>query len=101
MTDHALNLKMSTVNLAEVLILIRSRLPDHYNFFHGEIYSSSIQFLAPTEVHAEWVASTRLKYPINLGDCFAYALAKEENEPLLTLDEKFKKTDVELLSPPF
>jgi ribonuclease VapC len=31
---------------------------------------------------------------LNFGDCFSYALAKEENEPLLFKGEDFSKTDV-------
>lgn len=31
---------------------------------------------------------------LNFGDCFAYALAKTTNEPLLFKGEDFKKTDV-------
>jgi ribonuclease VapC len=32
---------------------------------------------------------------LNLGDCFAYALAKLRREPLLFKGEDFRKTDVE------
>jgi len=32
---------------------------------------------------------------LNLGDCFAYALAKARNEPLLFKGDDFRKTDVE------
>ena len=31
---------------------------------------------------------------LNFGDCFAYALAKINNEPLLFKGEDFKKTDI-------
>jgi ribonuclease VapC len=31
---------------------------------------------------------------LNFGDCFSYALSKEENEPLLFKGEDFAKTDV-------
>ena len=33
---------------------------------------------------------------LNLGDCFAYALAKEKREPLLFKGDDFGKTDVEI-----
>jgi len=33
---------------------------------------------------------------LNLGDCFAYALAKARREPLLFKGEDFSKTDVEV-----
>ncbi len=32
---------------------------------------------------------------LNLGDCFAYALAKDKREPLLFKGNDFRKTDVE------
>jgi ribonuclease VapC len=32
---------------------------------------------------------------LNLGDCFAYALAKARREPLLFKGEDFAKTDIE------
>jgi ribonuclease VapC len=31
---------------------------------------------------------------LNLGDCFAYALARERNEPLLFVGEDFIHTDI-------
>ncbi|MBI5300151.1 MAG: type II toxin-antitoxin system VapC family toxin [Deltaproteobacteria bacterium] len=51
-------------------------------------------------MQAETSAVARLKFPaLNLGDCFAYALAKEESCPVLTLDEDFVKSDIEVLFP--
>jgi ribonuclease VapC len=32
---------------------------------------------------------------LNLGDCFAYALAKEKGEPLLYKGDDFRRTDVD------
>ena len=37
----------------------------------------------------------RHKAGLNLGDCFAYALAKEMDEPLLFKGGDFRHTDVE------
>ena len=37
---------------------------------------------------------------LNLGDCFAYALAKARNEPLLFKGDDFSKTDVKAALPP-
>jgi len=33
---------------------------------------------------------------LNLGDCFAYALAKEKGEPLLFKGDGFRRTDVDV-----
>lgn len=38
----------------------------------------------------------RHKAGLNLGDCFAYALAKDLDEPLLFKGEDFRRTDVEV-----
>ena len=37
----------------------------------------------------------RHKAGLNLGDCFAYALAKEMDEPLLFKGDDFRQTDIE------
>ncbi len=34
---------------------------------------------------------------LNFGDCFAYALTKTSNEPLLAKGEDFRQTDLQLL----
>jgi ribonuclease VapC len=36
---------------------------------------------------------------LNLGDCFAYALAKTTGEPLLCKGNDFKRTDLDLAEP--
>lgn len=36
---------------------------------------------------------------LNFGDCFAYALAKERDCPLLFIGDDFSKTDVEIARP--
>jgi len=40
----------------------------------------------------------RHKARLNLGDCFAYALAKEMHEPLLFKGRDFHHTDIEAAS---
>ena len=58
------------------------------------IETSSIRLVPPTPSHAEIAAAARLRYPLNLGDCFAYALAKDEDRRLLTLDRDFRRSDL-------
>src|SRR5262249_38364952 len=99
MKKFSSSLCMSTVNLTEVLILLQDRQPQLFSQLHSEIISSSIRFVPPTVQQAERAAKARLKFPINLGDCFAYALAIEESCPILTLDRDFKKTDARILLP--
>ncbi len=64
------------------------------------IKTSRIEIIAPNERQAGIAAHGRLRYPLNLGDCFAYALAKEEGLPLLTLDRDFRNCDIEVILPP-
>ena len=93
------SLLMSTVNYAEVLILVRDRRPEAHSEIQEVIESSSIRLIPPSPRQAEIAASARVKYPLNLGDCFCYALAKEEACPVLTLDRDFRGLDVPVVLP--
>jgi len=42
----------------------------------------------------------RHRAALNFGDCFAYALAKTQNLPLLTLDRDFRAADIQVILPP-
>lgn len=97
--EHALDLRMSTVNLAETLVLIRDRQPQLAGELEDAILESGIRFVPPTVPHAREAADARLRYPLNLGDCFAYALAKSEGCGILTLDADFRRVDVPVVAP--
>lgn len=96
---HRSELRMSTVNLAEALILVEDRQPQLAQRITDKILSAGIRFVPPTVAHARVAAQARIRYPLNLGDCFAYALAKEEGTALLTLDDDFRHTDISVLLP--
>jgi ribonuclease VapC len=96
---HRGPLLMSTVNLAETMILLRSRLVDGAERLESSLLSSGIDFISPTIEQARLAANARLRFPLNLGDCFAYALSAIENCPLLTLDEDFRRCDRPLVMP--
>jgi ribonuclease VapC len=97
---HADDLMMSTVNYAEVLILAQDRQAKSTLEIRQSVEGSSIRLIAPTARHAELAADARLRYPLNLGDCFAYALAREQECGLLTLDRDFRRTDIPVTLPP-
>lgn len=97
--ENRQHLRMSTVNYAEALILIRDRQPQLFHEIREAIQASSIRLVAPTPEQAEIAAAARSRYPLNLGDCFAYALAKYEECPVLTLDRDFRRTDVRVVLP--
>ncbi len=99
LNENSGRLKMSTVNLAEVLILLENRLPKDFRAIREKLERYPIEYVPVSIRHAEIAARTRLKFPLNLGDCFAYALSHESEESLITLDRDFSKTDIEVILP--
>ena len=90
---------MSTVNLAEALIIIRDRQPGLADELEKRLLSSEIRFIAPDQSQARIAARARLQFPLNLGDCFAYALARSESCGILTVDSDFRSLDVPVTLP--
>jgi ribonuclease VapC len=99
LSQNRQRLLMSTVNYAELLILVEDRQPRLLSQIRNAVEESSIRLVPPSADQAETAAAARLRYPLNLGDCFAYSLAKHEDCPLLTLDRDFRKTDLEVVFP--
>ena len=99
LTENSDRLLMSTVNLTEVLIRLRDLQPDDFEVLRGELYRGWVRYVPPNTTHAEIAAQARLEYPLNLGDCFAYALAVVEDCPILTLDTDFRVVDRPVLMP--
>jgi ribonuclease VapC len=100
MNEHAADLRMSTVNLAETLILVRDRQSALFPTIERRLLDGSIRFEPPTVEHARMASEARMRFPLNLGDCFAYALANEHGAPILTLDHDFRRTGLQVLAPP-
>jgi ribonuclease VapC len=96
---HRHDLLMSTVTYAEALILAEDRQPGDIDLIRESVEASSLRLIAPDRQQAELAAAARLRYPLNLGDCFAYALAKQQNCPILTLDRDFRNTDLAVILP--
>ncbi|HTP27654.1 MAG TPA: type II toxin-antitoxin system VapC family toxin [Anaeromyxobacteraceae bacterium] len=99
LNEHARALRMSTVNLAEALIRIRDRQPQLADELEERLLASGIRFVPPDVRQAQLAARARLTYPLNLGDCFAYALAKVEDSVILTVDSDFRAVDCRVLTP--
>ena len=97
---YAGELRMSTVNLAEALILVKDRQPHLANQLESMLLDAGMRFVAPDVEQARLAADARLRYPLNLGDCFAYALAVAEDCAILTLDDDFCHIDRPLVMPP-
>lgn len=100
LNQHRTTLKMSVVNLAEVLILLRERQPKLSSNLSKTVKQLPIEFVPVTQAQAELASIARHEFrSLNFGDCFVYALAKVENETILTLDSDFKKTGLKIVIP--
>ena len=89
---------ISAVNYTECLIRVLDRAPDAAETLEHALAEFDLEVVAVDRVLASAAALARLRYPINLGDCFAYSLAKARGLPMLTLDSDFKKTNIQLVA---
>lgn len=99
MNIHARELRMSTVNLTETLIHLQDRQPQLFTSLEDKLLYNGIRFVAPDVEQSRIAAAARIKFPLNLGDCFAYALASQEDCPILTLDKDFRVLNHEVIHP--
>lgn len=90
---------MSTVSLAEVMIRAHDLAPHQLAQLEEQILSGSIEFVPPDIEQAKLAATARASLPLNLGDCFVYALAKSLLQPILTLDKDFKNCGLKVVLP--
>lgn len=89
---------ISAVNYAECLIWVLDRAPDAAETLERAL-SGFVLEVVPVDLQLASVAAhARLRYPINSGDCSAYALAKVRKLGVLTLDSDFAKTDIPLVA---
>ncbi len=95
--------RMSVVSYVESAVVLDSRrnpaLSRHLDDFIREaglqLEPVSVQQAKlAREAYRDW-GKGRHRAGLNLGDCFAYALAIEKGEPLLFKGNDFRKTDVE------
>jgi len=99
-----INCKMSAANFLEAAINIdakgdatASRQLDAF-MNRSAIVVESITFEQAQIARQAYVDFGKGNHPakLNFGDCFAYALSKLENEPLLFKGNDFVKTDLQL-----
>ena len=99
----ALPRRMSVVGLLEAAIVLESRggtaAADELDLF---LQTAEIELAGVTAEQAQaarraWRRFGKGNHPagLNFGDCFAYALAETNNEPLLFKGEDFSRTDIE------
>ncbi len=94
---------LSAVNYVEAGIgADRDQSPERGRFLDEVIERFAVQIASVTPLQSEIARDAYRRYGkgrhpagLNLGDCFAYALAKTRNEPLLFKGEDFTRTDIE------
>lgn len=99
----ASNCHMSVINMLEAAIVVEARggaaAGHELDAFLNRV-GIALMPVMPEHVEAARLAWRRFgkgnhRAALNLGDCFAYALAKTTDEPLLFKGEDFTHTDIE------
>ena len=100
--DAAQSCSMSTASFVETSMVIESRYgPEGIRLLDLFVSKARVS-LVPVDVDQAYAAREAFRrygkgrHPacLNYGDCFAYALAKVLDEPLLFKGEDFARTDV-------
>lgn len=94
---------LSAVNYVEAGIRAdRDQTPDRGKFLDEVLERFAVQIASVTPLQGEIAREAYRRFGkgrhpagLNLGDCFAYALAKTRNEPLLFKGNDFTRTDIE------
>jgi ribonuclease VapC len=95
--------RMSAVNFVEAAIVVEAQTKERGSRqFDAFVRRAGIVIEPVTEEQAHTArqaytdfGKARHAAGLNLGDCFAYALAKVSGEPLLFKGKDFRKTDLE------
>ncbi|MBV9570531.1 MAG: type II toxin-antitoxin system VapC family toxin [Alphaproteobacteria bacterium] len=99
--NHASSALLSPVNWYEAVVNAESHGTPEVKALESLIQRIGIQIIPVDEVqmklaHAAWrkYGKGRHKARLNMGDCFAYALAKHTGESLLYKGKDFVHTDI-------
>jgi ribonuclease VapC len=102
LSDSLDELAISPINLVEAAIRADRHSPEASEALDEIVRISRIELAEITmeQTHLAREAYRRFgkgNHParLNLGDCFAYALAKARGEPLLFKGDDFRQTDIE------
>ncbi len=103
--EEADEIFLSSMNFVESAIVLESRDPVRGGRRLDAFLQEAKVIVAPIDVSQAMLA--RLAYQdfgkgrhrasLNLGDCFAYALAKQKGLPILAKGEEFSRTDLRVL----
>ena len=93
--------RLCPVNWFEAAIVIEREGPEARATLEEFVRDAQIQIMPVENVHMvlareAWQSfgKGRHRAALNLGDCFAYALAKHLREPLLFKGDDFRQTDI-------
>ncbi len=94
--------RLSAASFVELSIVLSRRLPEQANQLATSLLDRFGNIVAtvtfPQALLAREAFQTfgKSRHPasLNFGDCFAYALAKSHNEPLLFVGNDFSRTDI-------
>lgn len=102
MSATAVELKMSAVNFVEASVVVETRKGAQGVLELDRLIEKSGIRIASVDEHLAREARIAYRHygkgrhpaKLNLGDCFAYALARTLDEPILCTGQDFSKTDV-------
>lgn len=87
-------LRMSWVNIAECGMVLERAVSGASARLEGALAALGIEVLESDFTVLRAAIDARSRFPLNFGDCFAYAHARLRNEALITLDDDFLATDL-------
>ena len=90
---------LSTANLTEAVIVLMDRRSVTVEAATAMVDGFHLQIMPVDRAQALLAAQARLRFPLNLGDCYAYALAHQTGHTILTIDRDFRAVDVPVLLP--
>ncbi len=88
-------LRMSWVNIAECGMVLERASPGVSAQLERALGALGVEALEIDFPLLQLAISARSRFPLNFGDCFAYAHARARNERLITLDDDFLATDLD------
>ena len=96
---------MAVATLTETLIVAENKFETSLRADAEAILAAAqVEFVGMTDEDARSAADAYARFGkgnhparLNLGDCFAYALAKRTGEPLLCVGDDFARTDIALV----
>lgn len=93
-------LRMSWVNIAECGMVLERAAPGASADLERALAALGVEALEVDFPLLRFAISARSRFPLNFGDCFAYAHSAARGEALLTLDDDFLSTDLETVLHP-